>query len=81
MNWREKTHSELKPHLERTVAHTAKERGAYERAPDPANAQLWIALAQLHKMISDVHVRLQRMEELFSQKKSPQRNIRARSKQ
>ena len=54
MAWREHVHSDIKPHLERAVALSAKERRAYDTAPDPGNAQLWIVIAHLTKELSEL---------------------------
>ena len=81
MNWRDKINSVLKPYLEKIVAISAREHAAYERAPDPGNAQLWVAVALLSKKVSDLGSQLQHLEETVLQKKSSQKNIRLKYKQ
>ena len=58
MEWREKVDPAIKAHLEKQVAESVKDRKAYDEAPDPGNAQLWVAVANLSKEIFDLNLKL-----------------------
>ncbi len=61
-SWRDKVDLSIKDHLEIQVAESAKHIEAYKEAVDPANAQLWCALANLSKQIFELNLRLKYLE-------------------
>lgn len=52
--WRDKIDSTVKTHLEKQIEDSAKYKEDYNKAINPANAQLWIALANLSKQLSEL---------------------------
>ena len=57
-HWREKVDPKLRPHLETQIAETGREKDAYMNAEDPANAQLWIAVANLARQCFELNVKI-----------------------
>ncbi|MFH1331927.1 MAG: hypothetical protein ABIH63_01440 [archaeon] len=66
-SWREKVDPSIKDHLEVQVAEAAKHKEAYKEADDPANAQLWCALANLSKQITELSMRMKYLENAVKQ--------------
>ena len=62
MTWKEKVDPSIKTHLERQIGESIKHREAYENAKNPANAQLWITIANLSKEIFDINLKLNYLE-------------------
>ena len=67
MEWREKVDPAIKVHLEKQVAESVKDRKAYEEAPDPGNAQLWVAVANLSKEIFNLNLRFSYFEKTLQE--------------
>ena len=56
-NWRNKVDQTLKGHLEAQINNSARHR-AYLEAPNPGNAQLWIAIANLSRKVYEIQMKL-----------------------
>ena len=69
MGWKTKLEPQLKKVLEVQVAETLRYKGAYERAPSPSTAQLWVALAQAVQKIEHLEARLAAKETTAGLKK------------
>ncbi len=67
MNWREKIDPTIKMHLEKQIAESVKDRRAYESAPTPGNAQLWVAIANLSKDMFNLNLKLKSLEGALKQ--------------
>lgn len=65
--WREKVDPSIKDHLEMQIAEAAKHIDAYKESPNPKNAQLWCAIANLSKQISELSMRLKYLENAVKQ--------------
>lgn len=59
MSWRNKISPSLKPHLERQINESHKQKKAYK---NDSNAQLWCAIANLSKEVFDLKLRLTYLE-------------------
>ena len=58
MAWKDKLDQSIKSHLEKQISKTVKDRDAYNKAPNPGNAQLWVAIANLSKELFDLNLKL-----------------------
>ncbi|MDO8628697.1 MAG: hypothetical protein Q7R56_03000 [Nanoarchaeota archaeon] len=63
MSWREKVHEKVKQHLETQISQTVQHKDAYERAEDPALAQLWVAVANLSRQMYELNVKIAMFDE------------------
>ncbi len=61
-SWRDKVDLSIKDQLEIQVAESAKHIEAYKEAADPANAQLWCAIANLSKQVFELNLRIKYLE-------------------
>ncbi len=66
-SWRDKVDPSIKDHLEIQIAEAAKHREAYKMANDPSIAQLWTAIANLSKQITELSLRLKYLENAVKQ--------------
>lgn len=66
-NWRTKVDPSIRDHLEVQIAEAAKHREAYKEADDPKNAQLWCAIANLSKQLSEANMRVKYLENAIKQ--------------
>jgi len=62
MEWRKKVDPQIAPHLEYHIEESAKQKEALNKAQNPANAQLWIALANLAKQANELTLKLNYLE-------------------
>lgn len=62
MNWRKKVDPLIASHLEYQIQESAKQKEALEEAQNPANAQLWIALATLAKQANELTLKMHYLE-------------------
>lgn len=62
MDWRKKVDPQISPHLEFHIEESAKQKEALSKAQNPANAQLWIALANLAKQANELTLKLNYLE-------------------
>jgi len=53
--WRDNILSEVKTHLEKQIEDSAKHKEAYNKSINPANAQLWVAVAILSKQLFELN--------------------------
>lgn len=61
-NWRKHVNSGLKSHLEAQIRESTRHKKAYTRSKQPANAQLWVAIANLSKQILDLNLKMNYLE-------------------
>ena len=61
-DWRKHVHPELREHLEREIRGTFAYKKGYDDADNKGNAQLWIAVANLSKMINKLEKKLGEIE-------------------
>ena len=66
-SWRQKVDPSIRDHLEVQIAEAAKHRAAYKDAPDPKVAQLWAAIANLSKQLSEANMRVKYLESAVKQ--------------
>jgi hypothetical protein len=57
-SWRDHVEPSLKGHLEAQIRNSSRHK-AFLRAPNQANAQLWIAIANLSKKLYDLQMKLE----------------------
>ena len=69
MSWKKKLEPSLKKALEAQIAETLRHKKVYERAPSPATAQLWVALAQAGQKIERLEASLAAKETTTQLKK------------
>jgi len=63
--------SNLKPHLERQVQESVKQKRAYSRAKNKSIAQLWCVIASMSKELFDLKLRLNYLEKTLQKTKKP----------
>ena len=61
-NWRKYVNHGLKSHLEAQIKASSQHKKAYICSKNPANAQLWIAIAGLSKQIFDLNLKFDYLE-------------------
>lgn len=61
-NWRDNIDPFLRTHLEAQLRDTMKYRNSFRYSKDPANAQLWVAIANLSRQLFNVSVKLNYLE-------------------
>ncbi|MFH1211035.1 MAG: hypothetical protein V1645_03905 [archaeon] len=66
-SWRTKVDPSIRDHLEVQIAEAAKHRVAYKFSKDPAKAQLWTAIANLSKQLSEANMRMKYLENAVKQ--------------
>ncbi len=64
-NWREKVDPMIKNHLEIQIKESMKNKEAIKESSNPANAQLWCAIANLSKQNFNLELRLKYLERLL----------------
>ena len=69
MSWRNKLDPKVREHFEDLVKEVANEREAYKSSKKASKAQLWIALAVLAKKVSDLELKVKRIEKSNPTKK------------
>ena len=62
MSWREKVDRIIREHLEKQIKESSKHEESYSDAGNKANAQLWIAIANLSKRINDLSMKIKNLE-------------------
>jgi len=67
MTWRRGLNKELQYHLERAILESYSHKYALEQAKDKGKAQLWVALAILHKKISELELKTAHLERALQQ--------------
>ncbi len=61
-HWRNNVDKAIKDNLELQIKESAKHSNSYKKAKNPANAQLWIAVANLSRQIFDLNLKLNFLE-------------------
>lgn len=61
-NWRNSVDGTLRPHLEAQIRESSRHKYAYSKAKNKANAQLWVAVANMNKQIFDLNLRMNYLE-------------------
>jgi len=72
--WRDNLDSSIKEHFEDMINNVSKEKGAYKNAKNPTQAQLWCAIAILSKNISDLELKIKKLEK--GSKKIENKNLK-----
>ena len=80
MGWKHKVSNPIKIHLGKYIAETIKDKKTYEEAPDPGNAQLWVAIANLGKDIFELDLRLKNLENIVKVPKKSKKKTETDSK-
>lgn len=62
VNWRNKIDSSIRNHLEAQINESYKHRKIYSLAKNPAQAQIWCAIANLSRQIFDLNLKLNYLE-------------------
>lgn len=60
--WRKNIDLSIRDHLEAQINETGRYRNSYKLAKNPAEAQLWCAIANLSKQIFDLHLKMNYLE-------------------
>ena len=61
-DWRKEIDPMVKDHLEAQIKETARYKKSYEKAKNKANAQLWIAVANLSKQLFNLNLKFNYLE-------------------
>lgn len=61
-NWRKSVNLSIKDYLESLVEEVHQHRESYKKSKNPANAQIWCALANISKQIFDLNLKLKLLE-------------------
>ena len=64
-DWRNSVDTALKSHLEAQIRESSRHKNAYSKAKNKANAQLWVAIANLSKQMFDLNLRMNYLERAF----------------
>ncbi|MDP3918816.1 MAG: hypothetical protein Q8Q35_02850 [Nanoarchaeota archaeon] len=72
--WRDNLDSSIKEHFEDMINMVSKEKSAYKNAKNPTQAQLWCAIAILSKNISDLELKIKKLEK--GSKKIENKNLK-----
>ena len=62
MNWKNKVDNVIKEHLDLQIRKTYDQEEAFNKASNKANAQLWIAIANLSREIFELNLKLKYQE-------------------
>lgn len=61
-SWRDNVEESVRKHLELQIRESAKYKEAYDVSANPANAQLWVAIANLSKELFEMNLRMKFLE-------------------
>ena len=67
MKWRGKVDPILRVHLEKQIVESVKYRDSYNKSSNPANAQLWITVANLGKDFFEINLKLDNLEKTLQE--------------
>jgi len=76
MNWRDNVDKTIKNHLELQIKETANYSSSYNKAKNPANAQIWIAIANLSKQIFDLNLKIKFLEKALQEIAKPKKEVK-----
>jgi hypothetical protein len=62
MDWKDNLEVGLKSHLEFQLKEVNKEVNNFKKAKDPSKAQLWVAIANLSKLVSALNMKITALE-------------------
>jgi len=68
MNWKDKIDNVVKEHLDLQIRKTYDQEEAFNKAGNKANAQLWIAIANLSREIFELNLKLKYLERQLKNK-------------
>ncbi len=68
MDWKLGVEQNIRTHLEKQIGETIRHRKSYDNADNPANAQLWIAIANLSKEIFNLNLKISHLEKIINSK-------------
>lgn len=68
MNWKEKIDNVVKEHLDLQIRKTYDQEEAFNKASNRANAQLWVAIANLSREIFELNLKLKYLERQLKNK-------------
>ncbi len=71
MVWRDYLDERIKPHLERLIIESINYNNIYSLAKDKGKAQLWIALAILHKQLHNANLKIDYLEKALQDVAGP----------
>jgi hypothetical protein len=66
MNWRNQIDPVIKDHVERRIAQAAENREALLQSGNPREAQLWCALGNLSKELTENKIKLKYIEKILA---------------
>ena len=82
MNWRNQIDPTIKDHIEVRIRQSAENREALLEARNPREAQLWTALGQLSKEITDQNMKLRYLEKALAETlKAKKKKTRSKKEQ
>ncbi|MBS3163230.1 hypothetical protein J4427_00895 [Candidatus Woesearchaeota archaeon] len=65
-NWRYFVEDSVRRHLELQIMEATKHKEAYGNSENPANSQIWVAIANLSKQIFETNLRIKFLEKTIS---------------
>ncbi len=66
MNWRDEINPAIKAHIEARIRQSAENRDAVLAARNPREAQLWIALGNMSREITEANLKLKYLEKALA---------------
>lgn len=69
-NWKNKLDHTIRDHLNIQLRNSFEQEKAFNSAADKANAQLWVAIANLSKEIFDLNLKARYFEKKLNEKNS-----------
>ncbi|MEW6063356.1 MAG: hypothetical protein AB1571_03235 [Nanoarchaeota archaeon] len=75
-SWRDDVDKSIKNHLELQIKETISHSSAYSKAKNQANAQLWIAIANLSKQIFDLNLKMKFLEKALQEIARPKAQVK-----
>ncbi len=73
MDWKDNLDPVLKDFLKSLLSEVKKYREIYIKAEDPANAQIWVALAILYRKLLSIESKINEIEEILNNKEIRQK--------
>ena len=74
VHWRNNVDKTIKDNLELQIKEASKHKDSYKKAKNPANAQLWVAIANLSRQIFDLNLKLNFLEKALQEIAKPKQS-------
>ena len=78
-NWKQKLDNMIKEHLDIQIRKSFEQEEAFNSATNKANAQLWVAIANLSKELFDLNLKIKFLEKKLETKKTSKKTKKKKS--